>query len=155
VIIDFLKPDQNTSMTALLNELHAHYNGAKLDPSLITRHLEDNLLSPESVLKIVVASDSGGEVVGLLAFTFLNSLVDPAPEKRLQCMIKELFVKESFRSAGTGRDLMNWVIAHAKTAGCARMDWHVKATNEAGIRFYRSFGAAPVADRASFRLMLR
>jgi GNAT superfamily N-acetyltransferase len=155
VTIDFLKPDQHTSMTALLNELHAHYNGEKLDPSLITRHLEDKLLSLESVLKIIVVSDPEGEVVGLLAFAFLNSLVDPAPEKRLRCMIKELFVKESFRSAGTGRALMDWAIAHAKAAGCARMDWHVKPTNEAGILFYRSFGAAPVADRASFRLMLR
>jgi GNAT superfamily N-acetyltransferase len=142
-------------MPALLNALHAHYNGAKLGLYLINHQLEDNLLSPESVLKIVVASNSGGEVVGLAAFTFLNSLVDPAPEKRLQCMIKELFVKEGFRSAGKGRALMNRVIAHAQAAGCARMDWHMKPTNEARIRLCRSFGAGPVADRATFRLMLR
>jgi len=66
-------------MKALLNELHAHYNGAKPDPYLINHHLEDNHLSPESALKIVVASDSGGEVVGLPAFAFLNSPADPAP----------------------------------------------------------------------------
>lgn len=136
-------------------QIHAHYNGAKPDPYLINHHLEDNRLSPESALKIVVASDSGGEVVGLPAFTFLNSRVDPAPEKGLQCMIKEMFVKKGFRIAGTGRALMNWVIAHAQAAGCARMDWHVKPTNEAGIRFCGSFGADAVAGRASFRLMLR
>lgn len=93
--------------------------------------------------------------MGLPAFTFLNSRVDPAPEKRLQCMIKEMFVKKGFRIAGTGRALMNWVIAHAQAAGCVRMDWHVKPTNEAGIRFCRSFGADAVAGRASFQLMLR
>ena len=54
-----------------------------------------------------------------------------------------------------GDDVLREVIAHAQAAGCARMDWRVKPTNEAGIRFYRCFGAAPVAHRASFRLMLR
>jgi len=93
--------------------------------------------------------------VALAAFTFLNSLADPAPEKRLQCMIKEVFVSEGFGSAGKGISLMNRVIAHTQAAGCARMDWHVKPTNEARIRLFRSFGADPVADRARFRLMLR
>lgn len=93
--------------------------------------------------------------MGLTAFTFLNSLVDPAPEKRLLCMIKELFVEEGFGSTGKGRALMNRVIAQAQAAGCARMDWHMKPTNEAGIRLCRSFGADPVADRARFWLMLR
>ena len=142
-------------MTALLNALHAHCNGTTLVPSLIMRHLEDNLVSPEAVLKIIVTSEPGGEAVGLPAFTFLNSLVDPAPEKRLQCMIKALFVSKGFRSAGKGRALMNRVIAHTQAAGCARMDWHMKPTNEARIRLCRSFGADPVADRARFRLMRR
>jgi hypothetical protein len=52
--------------------------------------------------------------VGISAFTFLNSLADPAPEKRLQCMIKELFVKEGFGSAGKGRALMNRVMRRRK-----------------------------------------
>ena len=93
--------------------------------------------------------------MGLPAFTFLNSLADPAPEKRLQCMIKKLFVKEGFGSAGKGRALMNRVNAQAQAAGCKRIDWHMKPTNEARIRLCRSFGAGPVADRATFRLMLR
>lgn len=76
-------------------QIHARYNGAKPDPYLINHHRQDNRLSPESALKIVVASDSGGDVVGLPAFTFLNSLVDPAPEKRLQCMTKALFVSKA------------------------------------------------------------
>lgn len=136
-------------------QIHAHYNGAKPDPYLINHHLEDNRLSPESALKIISTSEPGGEAVGLPEFVFLNPQADPGPDKPLQYMIKELFVKKDFRIAGTGRALMNWVIAHAQAAGCARMDWHVKPTNEAGIRFCRSFGADAVAGRASFRLMLQ
>ncbi|SDF48418.1 hypothetical protein SAMN05428966_11641 [Massilia sp. PDC64] len=33
-----------------------------------------------------------------------------------------------------------------------RIDWHVKASNEAGIRFYTGLGAGRVADRLSYRL---
>jgi len=73
---------------------------------------------------------------------------------RRQCMMKELFVRADSRGRGVGRALMAWIARDAAGQGCGRIDWHVKASNEAGIRFYAGLGAQRVADRLSYRLPL-
>ncbi|MFL6680974.1 MAG: GNAT family N-acetyltransferase, partial [Burkholderiaceae bacterium] len=51
-----------------------------------------------------------------------------------------------------GKALMAWLARHAVERGCARMDWHVSATNKPALSFYRSLNAQHVAGRLNYRL---
>ena len=153
--VDIVRPEQHESLIDLLCELYRYYHEeeevARAD---VRDHLLCNLLAPDSPLRLVVAADASGKVVGFAAIMLMYSLVDPAPAHRRQCMMKELFVRADSRGRGVGRALMAWIARDAAGQGCGRIDWHVKASNEAGIRFYAGLGAQRVADRLSYRLAL-
>jgi ribosomal protein S18 acetylase RimI-like enzyme len=153
--VSLVSPGQHESLVDLLCELYRYYHdGAEVARAAVRAHLLDNLLAPDSALRLVVAEDASGTVAGFAAVMLLYSLVDPTPAHRRQCMMKELFVRADSRSRGVGRALMAWIARDAAEQGCGRIDWHVKASNEAGIRFYAGLGAERVADRLSYRLPL-
>jgi GNAT superfamily N-acetyltransferase len=151
--VDLVSESQHESLVELLCELHAYYNGASpVAPQLVREHLLQNLLGPASPHRLVVASDSEGRVTGLAAITLVFSLVEPAPDKRRHCQLKELYVRSSCRGQGCGRALMAWVARYAWDNGCRRIDWPVKASNARGISFYEELGAERVVERLSYRL---
>jgi ribosomal protein S18 acetylase RimI-like enzyme len=144
---------QHESLVELLRELHAYYNeGSSVPRELVRSYLTECLLASDSPLRLVVAVGDDGQVLGLAAISLTYSLVEPAPEQRRHCWLKELYVRSMDRSRGVGRALMLWVARHAVDHGCARIDWPVKATNLRGIAFYEGLGAERVADRLSYRL---
>jgi len=68
--------------------------------------------------------------------------------------LEDLFVRPEFRNKGCGKALLSWVANHARTTNCFRVDWSVLAWNESAKAFYRTLGAAPVADWEWWRLKL-
>ena len=151
--IAFVVPDQHEALVDLMHEMCVFYSEeAPVSRDDVRSNLVDNLLGPESALRIAVASDGLGDVVGFAAIALFHSLVDPAPERRGQLLLKELYVRQTRQGEGIGKSLMSWVARHALERGCARMDWHVSASNRAGLALYRSLGALHVAGRLSFRL---
>jgi ribosomal protein S18 acetylase RimI-like enzyme len=92
------------------------------------------------------------QLCGFVAFSITHSLVEPEPEKSVQCQVKELYVRRLYRGRGAGRALMTWVSNYALSQGASRMDWLVNASNDRGIAFYKSIGATQIPDRLSFRL---
>lgn len=151
--IAFVQESQHESLIALMHEMCVFYGEeAPVSRDDIRSNLVDNLLGGHSAVRLVVAADDAGEVVGLAAIALFHSLVDPRPERRGQLLLKELYVRRSHQRQGVGRALMAWVARHAAEHGCARMDWHVSASNRPALAFYRSLGALHVAGRLSFRL---
>lgn len=150
--IEFASEAHYESLVELLCELHAHHNqGAVVSRQAMRGHLQENLMAAGSPLRLVVAADNNG-VVGLAAISLAYSLVEPLADKCRQCHLKELYVRSSARSRGIGKALMSWVARYASEHGCCRIDWHVRASNDKGISFYTELGAAPVAERLSYRL---
>ena len=153
VRVELVSQPQYESLVDLLCELHAYYNeGSSVPRELVRSYLVENLLAADSPLRLVVAFREDGQVVGFAAISLTYSLVEPTPEKRRHCWLKELYVCSSKRSLGVGRALMQWVARYAVENGCGRIDWPVKATNAKGIAFYEGLGARQVADRLSYRL---
>ncbi|CAN7507581.1 GNAT family N-acetyltransferase [Duganella sp. LjRoot269] len=151
--VELISQPQYESLVELLEELHAYYNeGSSLPREMVRSYLVEELLAAESPLRLAVAFQDDGQVLGLAAITLTYSLVEFTPEKRRQCWLKELYVLSSRRGLGVGRALMSWVAQYALENGCGRIDWPVKASNARGIAFYESLGAKPVADRLSYRL---
>jgi len=63
--VDLVAPSQHGSLVELLCELHAYYHAGSSTPRAAVRsHLVENLLGPESPLRLVVASQDDGRVVG-------------------------------------------------------------------------------------------
>lgn len=149
--VGLLTVQQHDQMVDLLAQLHAHYNPS----SILTRETFDahlqRLCSGDSQLHLVTASQDN-RLLGLAAVYVVPSLVEPEPDKRLQCALKELFFAPEERGRGVGRTLMKWVARFAVDQGCCRIDWTVKSSNAQGIDFYERLGAQLVADRLSYRL---
>lgn len=151
--VELVREPQHDSLVDLLRELHTYYNeGSSVAREMVRSYLVEQLLGTDSPLRLVVAFRDDGRVLGFAAISLTYSLVEPAPEKRRHCWLKELYVLSSQRSAGVGRALMAWVARYATENGCSRIDWPVKADNAKGIAFYESLGARQVADRLSYRL---
>ena len=151
--VELVSQPQYESLVDLLRELHTYYNaGSSVPHEVVRSYLVEHLLAADSPLRLVVAFQDDGQVIGFAAISLTYSLVEPTPEKRRHCWLKELYVLSSKRSLGVGRALMSWVARYAVENGCWRIDWPVKATNVRGIAFYESLGAERVADRLSYRL---
>ena len=149
--LGLLTIQQHDQMVDLLAQLHAHYNpGSRLARETFNAHLQ-RLCSGDSQLHLVTASQDN-RLLGFAAVYLVASLVEPEPDKRLQCALKELFVAPEERSRGVGRALMEWVARFAIDQGCCRIDWTVKSSNARGIDFYERLGAQLVPDRLSYRL---
>ena len=150
--VAFVSAQQHDSLVDLLCELYAHYNHeATVSRDVVRVHLRENLLAVNSPLRLVVASRTSRDVVGFAAVALLYSLVDPTPENRRQCLLKELYVRSAERSQGVGKALLAWVARYAVESGCCRIDWPVRSSNRAGIHFYERLGAEAVAERLSYR----
>jgi GNAT superfamily N-acetyltransferase len=151
--VDLVSQPQHESLVSLLRELHTYYNeGSSVPHEMVLAHLLENLLGADSPLHLVVAYEDDGQVLGFAAISLTYSLVDPMPEQRRHCQLKELYVRSSARSLGVGKAIMSWVARYAADNGCRRIDWPVKATNARGIAFYKGLGAQQVVERLSFRL---
>jgi GNAT superfamily N-acetyltransferase len=144
---------QHESLVELLREVHSYYNpGSAVPHDLVRSYLVNHLLAVDSPLRLVVGSHDGEQVIGFAAISLTYSLVEPTPDKRRHCWLKELYVRSSERNIGAGTALMSWVARYAVEHGCSRIDWPVKASNARGIAFYERLGAKQVADRLSYRL---
>ena len=151
--IAFVVEDQHDALIDLMHEMCIFYSEeTPVSHADVRSNLLDNLLAPDSAVRLVVAADDQGELLGLAAIALFHSLVDPAPQRRGQLLLKELYVREKRRGQGIGKALMAFVARHALERGCARMDWNVSAHNRQGLGFYRSLGAMHVAGRLSYRL---
>lgn len=150
--IDFVAANQHDALISLMHEMCVFYSDAEpVSIADVRANLVDNLLAPNSPVRLVVADDDG-EVVGFAAIAMFHSMVDPTPGRRGQMLLKEIYVRQARQGRGIGKALMAWVARHAIERGCARMDWHVSATNKPALAFYRALNAQHVAGRLNYRL---
>ena len=56
------------------------------------------------------------------------------------CNLEDLFVEESARGSGLGRQLAEAAIERARERGCARMDLDANEANAPALALYRSLG---------------
>ena len=151
--IAFVAAHQHDALIDLMHEMCLFYSEeTPVSRDDVRSNLLDNLLAPDSALRLVVASADDGAVLGFAAIALFHSLVDPAPQRRGQLLLKELYVRTGHQRRGVGQALMSWIASHALERGCARIDWHVSAHNRQGLAFYRSLGATHVPGRLSLRL---
>jgi GNAT superfamily N-acetyltransferase len=145
--IRFFRQDDTEPLTDLLEEMSRHYNGNNASArDIVKRNLIDNILGPDSDVRIVVARHHA-RLVGVA----MISILYPTQKERGQLFRKELYVAADSRSKGTGRQLMRWIAQYALAKNCSRFDWTVGVENTKAVALYRSLGATHLSDRLYFR----
>lgn len=105
------------------------------------------LFGPSPVAEVLLAFE-GGDAAGFALFfpnfsTFLG---------RPGIYLEDLFVRESSRGRGIGRQLLTRLARLATERGWGRVEWAVLDWNAPAIRFYESLGATVMPDWRVCRL---
>ena len=66
--------------------------------------------------------------------------------------LEDLYVCPDARGKGIGKAMLRQVARLAAERGCGRVEWWCLDWNEAGIAFYKSFGAEAMGDWTVYRL---
>ena len=97
-------------------------------------------LEQASQIKLVVAEDADGIVVGCLQLCILPGLSSQGASRAL---IEDVRVASQCRSQGIGERLMQWAIADARSNGCKLVELFTHNTRVDAQRFYKRLGFAP------------
>ena len=119
-----------------LLEAKATFDGVRPTLRATVASLRMELFGTNPIAHAIVAVESDA-VLGMATYftTFSSFLMKPG------LWLDDLYVRESFRGKGIGREMMKWLSRHASQRGAARIDWVVATLNEDGHGFYKSLGA--------------
>lgn len=141
------------AIAVILRELgwFAHLSGESpaATEARIAQHLE--LCDADESHTVLVAENQNGEVIGYVAVHWLPYLILAGPEG----YVSELFVNESERGKGVGRNLLEAVKEQAMERGCTRLmlvNGRNRPSYERG--FYRKLGWEERPEVANFVLPL-
>jgi len=97
----------------------------------------------------LVVVERGGVIIGVLQITFIPSITYRGSWRAL---IEGVRVAAEARSAGVGRQLIQWAIDRARERGCALVQLTSDKARPDAIRFYQSLGFAPSHEGMKLRL---
>lgn len=95
----------------------------------------------------IVVGEDRGELVAVCTVSFLPAL----RTRGRYAIIQEMFVEPAFRSAGVGRDVLNFALKHAAANGCDTVELGTPYEGERQIQFYRRAGFTEVGARLRWR----
>lgn len=102
----------------------------------------------EGAGEAVVVEHAEAGVVGCAIFCRTYS----AWTGRCGMYLEDLFIEGPYRGGGVGRALMAHLAELCEQRGWARLSWHCRTTNGAGLRFYERLGAARIDAMLLHRL---
>ena len=133
-----VRPVGPTDIPHLLRLLRAKavFDGVEYSLQATEQNLAEELLAPKATASAIVAVVDN-QVVGMATYfqTFSSFLMKPG------IWLDDLFVEDTHRNHGIGRQLITWLCKEAAASGCARIDWIVAANNGNGRGFYERMGA--------------
>lgn len=118
----------------LISEL-ARYEHATPPDGAAERRLETDALSENPPYHAFVAY-LGDRPVGYIIHYYTYSTYDG----RRIFYLEDIFVMESARKKGVGKELFNFCLEEAKKQGCCELQWAVLTWNEDAIGFYERMG---------------
>lgn len=133
VLIRAATPDDATDLVKLCRA-HAAYEGLPYQDEGHALRLGAALADGRVQAWLLT---QGGQAAGYAAATLDFATLSARPFLHLDC----LYVDDALRGRGWGHELMATVRLHAKTKGCAELQWQTPAWNEGAIRFYDRSGA--------------
>ena len=124
---------------------HAAYEKVDYDPTQKKEKLSEFLFLSENNMQCIVVEE-GHQLVGYVTYIKQFSTWDAGFYLYLDC----LFLKESVRGKGIGRQLMNKVCEYAIQENCSEIQWQTPDFNSKAISFYKRLGAHPKTKERFF-----
>jgi ribosomal protein S18 acetylase RimI-like enzyme len=87
---------------------------------------------------------AGDPPAGVLQLRFRHSVWTGTDDAHLE----DLFVEQSTRGSGLGRELVEAALNHARQRGCARIELDANEANEPALELYRSVGFSSWSEAA-------
>lgn len=131
---------QSADTTAIVElcQLHANHEQSEISKHQLNgSSLTELLFSADSQVQCLVV-EVDGFLVGYATFVVQYSTWHAEKYLYLDC----LYLKESARSQGLARELMQRVQDHARSSGCDHVQWQTPTFNFDAIEFYGSIGAS-------------
>lgn len=119
-----------------LCQAHAAYEECEYNSLGKSLRLGVLLFCDEPPLKCIVV-ETDEELIGYATFMKQFSTWDAAYYVYMDC----LYLKESARGMGIGKELMDQVVEYAEKEFCKQVQWHTPTFNTRAIKFYRNYGA--------------
>jgi GNAT superfamily N-acetyltransferase len=90
-------------------------------------------LDHDSDERILLVAELDGEIIGMCSAQTLISTAEGARS----AMIEDMVIKEGFRGAGVGKQIMDEIVLWAKKGGITRLQLLADKNNSKAIWFYR------------------
>ena len=138
------------AIAKLLDELDRFYGGDPSEPlEEQLAQINEALFSATPAGSALLAWDDNA-LVGLASYSFLW----PAAGLTRSLYLKELYVVETHRRSGIGKQLMDALHDVARAHHCSRVEWTTDAPNLDAQRFYDEFGVKPDSSKIMYRSVL-
>lgn len=147
LIIRTAESSDAATILSLITEL-AIYEKAEHEVLATEQTIKSSLFSEGSTAKALVCENEQGRIIAY-AIYFYNYSTWLA-KKGLY--LEDLYVSESERGKGVGKQLLLHLARMAVEQGCGRFEWSVLDWNTPAIEFYESLGAKPQDEWTVYRL---
>ena len=103
----------------------------------LTHHTWARIMDARSPVHAIVAERGAGNVIGLANYIIHESTLALTPI----CYLQDLFVDPACRSAGVGKELIDWLVAEMKAQRWSRLYWHTRENNYRARGLYDKYTA--------------
>ena len=135
-------------LALVMREMATHYRQAPLGEDATIAAAREWLANEGPAYPHFALARRDGVVAGLASVAIAHPGIDL---KRL-LFLKDLFVRDGFRSAGVGLSLMRFLAEHCLAEGIGRIDLTTEDWNEGAVRFYERLGAGRHGQKLFLRL---
>jgi len=136
------------AIATLLEEMHRFYGATDAEPfDLRVRQINDALFGTPAAAYGLLAWENA-KLVGIAAYSFLW----PAVGLTRSLYLKELYVAQASRQAGTGQLLMRSLFEVAAKHACSRVEWTTDQDNAGAQAFYRLLGVQQHTSKLFYRV---
>ncbi|QGX92609.1 GNAT family N-acetyltransferase [Tatumella sp. TA1] len=141
-------PDEWADLVDIFSEMERyHHPQAIIAAEQMAKYLKERVFPANSGTEIYKGM-SDGRIVAFACVTILY----PVPRYSGQMFIKELFVSQSARRQGFGRQMMQFIAQRAQQKSCTHLDWLSVRDDKSVQSFYASLGAKVVEEVNYHRL---
>lgn len=142
------EPSQVEAIAALAEEMDRFYGATEVDPLDVRLRQINEAIFGEQPSAYALLAWKGEQLVGFAAYSYLW----PAVGLTRSLFLKELYVVESERRSGVGRQLMQAIFAIAVKQDCSRVEWQTETVNATARAFYSHLGGQELEGKVFYRL---
>lgn len=124
----------------------AKFEGLTKDVKVTVDDIRDNIFNKSHARILLIYAGEAEIGFAIYYYTLSTFLAKPT------LYLEDLYIDDSHRGKGYGKQVLAYLAKHAKKNNCARFEWSVLDWIRPSVEFYKSLGAKPLREWLLFRL---